>query len=400
MHIEAPTRSHYTESVNTVSARYPENAWQAVEPDGRVRLLPAACIALRLDESSCPSCRNACPVDCIDIGAGKFHVSEHCIGCGHCASACPTGALTVKGFDVLEPVPDGQALRVECRKVDRRIAGNARRVSCLGGLAATDWIEFIENTGVRAVHVVDRGWCGQCEVAVKMEGRHPASVALEQVTQWLAATGVPTARLPGLISEPLPPALMPRRIPNDAPAAPARRRFFLRLGNEAKCAVGIDASQAIPSPRVLRNNSLMPLPARERLLNLLQRLADMLEQPQLAVPFHALDVADACANHAICTGICPTQALARYADADSAGIEFDAVRCIGCGKCATACPEQALTLRQANTPPAMDFPVRLTAHAKRICTECLQAYFDSTDNEYCPTCRRNRAMGAALFKGF
>lgn len=374
-------------------------AWHAVEPDDRVRLLPAACITLRYDAASCMSCRSACPVDCIQIDAGSFRVSEQCIGCGHCAAACPTGALTVKGFAAHRDIPaDNQPLRVECLKVDRRIAGNALRVPCLGGLATMDWLEMIANAGVRTMRVVDRGWCGQCEVAAKTAGKHPAGSALEKVTDWLKALGLPSERLPSLVAEPLPPALMPKRIPSDAPSAPARRGFFLRLGNEARRAVGVEAGPAIPAPLSLRGTGPMPLPGRERLHALLRRFARDLALPLPGNAFYALEISAACANHTVCAGLCPTQALTRYADAERAGIEFDAMRCIGCGKCAATCPEQALTLKPASTVPA-NSRVRLTAHAMRTCAECLQTYFESTGDELCPACRRKRAIGAALFKG-
>jgi len=44
----------------------------AGDADGRVRLLPAACIALRLDETNCMTCRDVSPVDCIEVAAGTF----------------------------------------------------------------------------------------------------------------------------------------------------------------------------------------------------------------------------------------------------------------------------------------------------------------------------------------
>jgi ferredoxin len=383
--------------MSTSKPQIQENQWRAVEPDGRVRLQATACIALRLDQTSCQSCHTACPVECITISPGKFHVGVHCIGCGHCAAVCPTGALVVKGFEAVITESVQGSVRIECLKVDKRLAQAATtiRFPCLGGLSETDWLDLVMKTGTNTVQAIDRSWCGQCEVAVKMQARHPAAAALARVAQWLVAAGMQSSRLPRLITEPLPLARMPRGIPGDTPAAPSRRGFILRLGHEAKRALGTN-TDAIPSPRVLRSNSIS-LPARERLLASLRRLAELLGQPLPAAPFQMFDIAGTCANHAICAGICPTLALTRYEDDDHVGIAFDAIRCIACGKCVAACPEHALTLRQAGTPLPDVSPVKLTAYRRRVCRECQQPYYDSADDERCPTCRRNRLMGAALF---
>lgn len=373
--------------------------WQAVEADGRVRLLPAACIALRFDESGCSSCRNACPVECIDIGAGVFRIGNQCLGCGRCAAACPTGALVVKGFALPDALPAVTPLRIECQKIDRHVAGTALRVPCLGGLAPADWLELVENAGTQPVLVIDRGWCHQCNAGAKCVERHPAAAALETAAQWLEAAGVPATHLPRLSREPLPASRMPRHIPDAAPIAPARRRFLLRLGNEARRAVGIDDAQKLPQPHALRRTDRMPLPARSRLLTLLLRVAMRAGHSVPAAPFHIVEIEPECANHMVCAGICPTAALRRYEEPERTGIEFDALRCIGCGRCVTACPEHALRLRRADTPPLSETPQRLTSHALRICRACLRVFATSSLNALCPSCRRNHAMGASLFKG-
>lgn len=385
--------------MSTHPTQYPTAAWQPVEPDGRVRLLPAACIALRFDTASCASCRSACPVDCIQIDASKFRVSEHCIGCGHCAAACPTGAMAVKGFAEIFALPSARrVLRVECLKVDRRIAGEAARVPCLGGLSAADWLGLFHHAQGSVVQAIDRSWCGQCEVAKQITGKHPASTALEQVRHWLEEMGVPDERLPTLVAEPLPVSLMPRQIPGDAPTAPARRGFFLRLGNEARRAVGGETGPAIPTPRGLRSAGPMPLPARERLMVTLQQLARELDQPLPAAHFHTLQVGSSCTHHTVCVGICPTQALTRYTDTAHAGIEFIWWRCIGCGKCTASCPERALTLHQASSLLAIGASLRLTAHPLRVCAECLQPFPDTSSSALCSSCRRQHTMAADLFK--
>ena len=42
---------------------------------------------------SCGACAEACPVEAISEGDGKYVIdADKCIGCGNCAENCPVGA--------------------------------------------------------------------------------------------------------------------------------------------------------------------------------------------------------------------------------------------------------------------------------------------------------------------
>lgn len=47
-----------------------------------------ACVA-------CGACESACPVGAISMGDGKFEIdADKCIDCGACEGGCPTGAIS------------------------------------------------------------------------------------------------------------------------------------------------------------------------------------------------------------------------------------------------------------------------------------------------------------------
>lgn len=43
---------------------------------------------------SCGACSSACPIGAISEGSSHFEIDENaCIDCGSCISVCPTGAI-------------------------------------------------------------------------------------------------------------------------------------------------------------------------------------------------------------------------------------------------------------------------------------------------------------------
>lgn len=43
---------------------------------------------------ACGACESACPVGAIAMGDGKYEINaDSCIDCGTCAGTCPTGAI-------------------------------------------------------------------------------------------------------------------------------------------------------------------------------------------------------------------------------------------------------------------------------------------------------------------
>ena len=64
---------------------------------------------IRIDNQrciACDTCVEYCPAEIIAPGPSiREEIHSYCVGCGHCAVACPSGAIEVVGFDdvVLPP---------------------------------------------------------------------------------------------------------------------------------------------------------------------------------------------------------------------------------------------------------------------------------------------------------
>lgn len=366
---------------------------QGLKGDARLRLRPGACIAARSLPGACRHCADACSVQALRMAGEGPALAGSCMGCGRCAGACPTGALSVEGFESHFPLPIGNNLpAVDCWKVPPALSGaRAVRVPCLAGVGTEQMLEWAGATDCAPMEILDRGWCAGCTAG---GGENPAATLAQAAAALLAECGVPAERLPRLVRSPLPIGLMPAEIPQPLSQARVDRRgFFRRLGAEAAATLAPASGGARPP---LRRNEGCALPKRERLLGAARTLAARYGRPAPASLFPALQVSPDCDHGSGCVTLCPTGALQSYAADGCAGTEFDADACVACGLCVRACRKQALALT-----PTSDLPPSarqtLTRFDLRRCAACTQPFAGIGEHTLCPECRRDRQMARQLF---
>jgi len=94
------------------------------------------------------SCARACPVDAIEITAGRLAVvhPDICIGCGNCVRTCPRSLIRM--------APDSRTLHVICSSKDKGpVVKKACSVGCIGCTICTKLVknEAIKMEGALAV---------------------------------------------------------------------------------------------------------------------------------------------------------------------------------------------------------------------------------------------------------
>lgn len=368
------------------------HSFRSLREDAALQLDEGACLPLRSKFGQCSACAGACPAGVLRASPASVELSEGCLNCGRCAAACPTEALALEGYGIAAPShPESGPLRVECWKVMRsRTGSDAVRIPCLGGLSTGRILELWRARGEAGLELVDRGWCGACSAGGGVS--HPAQRALDAARLWLEAVGIERERLPRLVSRPLPEREMPKEIPPPETERPVSRRQFLRAIG-APVPVGGPGAPAFPA--ATRHESA----ERRRVLNALDAIAAGRGTTLPDELFPRVSNNGTCADHRICSAICPTGALAVRAADGQAALEFDVESCIACGACERACPEHALSL---DAHGGQRGPRIVALHRQQRCASCGEAYSaKDVDDGLCPSCRKTRKFlrsGAALWR--
>ena len=333
-----------------------------------LRVFPYRCAVMRNRNASCTLCAQACTSGAISVDADEVTVDpELCVGCGTCATVCPTCALEARSpadaelalraraaLDAL-----GDTLVVVCDALWRRNADKidperAVRVTCLGRLDESVLVEAVAR-GARRV-LLAHGACECCPrsagVSTYLSVADTANLLLET---WGAQGRVELReKIPACVRAQAAVAGLAYDETRRAAFVGAARTGAQMLGATCDDASdeGVQAQEGAPGrPLKVMMDGTLPhfLPdRRERLLDALAELGEPADAALETRLWGRVDIdASACKGCLMCATFCPTGAIAKVARPDGGVVlEHRPADCVKCRCCTDVCPTGALTLRE------------------------------------------------------
>ena len=388
------------ETIDAGAHRYVGAAFTAVD-SGAMRVHRERCAKVRNRNVDCLKCAAACTSGCISLDDGELVIdASKCVGCGTCATVCPTCALeSLNPSDAELKVACLRAARgdevvIVCSQMeaalgDLLVPGAAASVVCAGRVDES-LLAGLAAEGVGCVTVL----CGDCERCAQRHGRDTAELVAETARQVLGAWG---NDLEVVVTD-VPPASVLAGGADEAAAETARAAYFaqerscqpIRESEEilARSSVGADFSPPCASSldelsqsaddaategrpasdptwdasmkatahpahslHVMKDGTLPHFipDRRERLLDALAQLGEP-ASGKLETRLWGAVVIDGtkCVSCRMCATFCPTGAIAKFDDADGTlGVAHTPGDCVKCGSCGDVCPAGAITLLDA-----------------------------------------------------
>ena len=332
----------------------------------RITVNQGRCAVVRNRNADCMRCAEVCTSGCISLVDDKLVIApEQCIGCGTCATICPTCALEAHQ-------PDDAKLFMRCATAMERTegtvaiacksiidrAGNSLdhekvvAVTCLGrveeslivmlatlgcqhmALVADGCEQCPHHHGAKAAKTVAKTanellstWNSTCTVSIK--AKFPAACRMQDCSidsskRDFLRTGAQNAKSVGYLAEEYAAEQVVRKIDEPAKAQPAR---YTRVQADGTL------PHFIPS-------------RRRRLLESLTALGqpnDVMIDTRLWG--HVIIDRNRCDSCQRCAVFCPTGALQKFANPDgSFGIDHFPSRCVKCRCCQDVCHMDAITV--------------------------------------------------------
>lgn len=316
-------------------------------------------------QNGCNRCLDACATEAIHSLGERIEVDPWlCLGCGSCATVCPTGAISYTA-------PTGEEVVDQLRGLLRRYreAGGHNPVVLFhdgesGRSAVDDWRATMPEA-VLPVEVEDTGGIGP--------------------DAWLAALAFGAGRV--LLA-----------VPDDIPASErAATRDQIVITREILAGLGLPADRLatvdIGSDETLLADAPAPVVAEpatfagmgDKRARLRRALEHLYQQTGSAAAAHPLPAGapvgaiavdtEACTLCMACVAVCPTQAV--IGGGESAQLKFREDRCVQCGLCERTCPEDAIQL-----VPQIDFRAHVEPAERVLHEEPLH---------HCPGCGKGFA---------
>jgi len=296
------------------------------------------CAHSRSQQPGCNLCLDVCSTAAIVADGDHVRVEPHlCMGCGACATVCPSGAMSY----AYPSVPD---LGLRLRTLLATYAKAGGRDACIL-LHAED--------GRAAIASLARRGRGLPARVIPLEVHHVASVGLDV---WLAALAHGASQVAVLATGAEAPEYRDAlerqmRYADTIAQALGYQGAHLRVfdGAEAKA---LDAALwSWPAALAVRVPATFAFTADKRTTAALaiDHLAQHAPVPQREIalpagaPFGTITVnRDTCTMCLACVGACPEGAILDNQEAPQ--LSFIEAKCVQCGLCAVTCPERAIAL--------------------------------------------------------
>ncbi|WP_080800149.1 4Fe-4S binding protein [Arabiibacter massiliensis] len=324
------------------------------------------CAVVRNRNATCMKCAEVCTSGCISYDDNELIIApERCIGCGTCATVCPTCALEAHRPNDAEllhsclaaaKAADGEVI-VACEQILAAAEGlfdpdKVVGVTCLGRVEES-LLVTLAVAGVKHVSLV-QAKCEECE--------HSTGFRMAELVRDTANTLLETWKSGMRVD-------LAKKFPSVARLAAegkgydaSRRGFFASVKDEAKTAAAVTADYAVkdalgvedaPEPKYVKVMADGTLPhfvpdRRERLLDGLAALGepeDVMIDTRLWG--HVIIDPEKCSSCQMCATFCPTGAISKFKDDDGTfGVQHAPADCVKCRCCTDICPEGALELSE------------------------------------------------------
>ncbi len=323
------------------------------------------CAHSRSQKVGCSKCIDVCSTDAIAADGDGIKVEPHlCMGCGGCATVCPSGALSY----AYPAVPD----------LARRLKTTMSTYAAAGGRDACLLLHGAD--GAAALARLARRGRGLPARVIPLELHHVASVGVDV---WLSALAYGATEVVVLATGSEAPeyrnALQSQMAIADAVAQGLgyQGRHF-RVVDAHDVAALEQALWNVPPSLGVRVAATFAGTREKRTTAALaiEHLAQHAPVPQARIalpagaPFGAIDVdRDACTMCLACVGSCPVGAL--LDNPETPQLRFIESKCVQCGLCRETCPEDAIALvPQLDLTPAARSPRVLNEAAIFQCVAC------------------------------
>ena len=299
---------------------------------------PERCVRVRNRHASCVRCAEACTSGALSLRDGALTVNEAlCVGCGTCATVCPTCAIEAR-----YPV-DGELLAAAhralragreavfaCHRAFEQApaacaAAGAIELACLSRMEESLAMRLFAD-GAQCIRLLH----GACEGCPRENGFASVKLVRDTVDSLLETWGLNCEYDVQQVGSEVKVA-----------AADAAAPQHVATG-------GIRAASAFRKPAHVQADGTLPhfVPLRRHAL--LDALADLGNpvRPDLDTRLwgHVSIDMSACRSCKMCAVFCPTGALQKYVGEDGhGGVEHYPAECVHCGLCQDICPVQAIT---------------------------------------------------------